>query len=96
MLILGLLTIAGAAQAQFDYVVNNGSVTITGYTGKSKAVVFPITINRLWVNAIGGQIFQNSAGKPTSVFIPANIKSISSMAFLGDDSLNAINVLPGS
>jgi hypothetical protein len=56
--LFGILTITLAlsaqVQAQFNYYNNNdGTCTITGYTGSGGAVIIPTTINGLTVNAIG-------------------------------------------
>src|SRR5215471_1786541 len=56
-----LLTIAFAAQAQFTYITNNGTITITGYTGPGGAVTIPSVINSLPVTDIGQNAFANSA-----------------------------------
>src|SRR5262245_32434219 len=44
LLLLLLLTLPAAVQAQFNYTTNDGTITITGYTGPGGAVVIPDTI----------------------------------------------------
>jgi len=47
--LLPLLTPPGLAQAQFNYATNNGTITITGYTGAGGAETVPDTIRVLSV-----------------------------------------------
>src|SRR5258708_15303861 len=56
-LMLLLLTLPAVVQAQFNYTTNNGTITITGYTGPGGAVVIPETINGLPVTRIGDYAF---------------------------------------
>ena len=58
-----------AALAQFNYVVNNGAITITGYTGPGGDVTIPSTINGLPVLSIGIFAFYHN-GSLLSVTIP--------------------------
>ena len=53
IVLLLLLALPAAVQAQFTYTTNNGSITITGYTGQGGAVTIPDTINGLPVTDIG-------------------------------------------
>ena len=53
--LLLLLTLPAAVQAQYNYMTNNGTITITGYTGSSGAVTIPSTINGLPVTSIGAR-----------------------------------------
>jgi len=51
--LLGLLFLtAWAAPAQLACTTNNGSITITGYTGSDSAVIIPATTNGLPVTSI--------------------------------------------
>ena len=52
-MVLLLLTLPAVVQAQFNYTTNNGTITITGYTGPGGAVTIPSTINGLPVTSIG-------------------------------------------
>jgi hypothetical protein len=63
--LLGLLT-PGEAHAQFLFVTNNGSITITGYTGPSGNVVIPTETNGLPVTSIGDFAFSSGSGLPVS------------------------------
>jgi len=57
LLLLLLLTLPAVVQAQFNYTTNNGTITITGYSGPGGAVVIPSTINGLPVTRIGDFAF---------------------------------------
>jgi len=83
--LLLLLSLPAAVQAQFNYVITNGTVTITGYTGPSGAVTIPGTINGLPVTSIGYEAFYNG-GYPlpydlTSITIPDSVTDIGANAF---------------
>ena len=69
-----------AVQAQFLYVTNNGTLTITGYTGAGGAVTIPDTINDLPVINIGAYAFYNKSNL-SSVTILGNVSSIGDKAF---------------
>jgi hypothetical protein len=55
--LLRLLALLAAVQAQFNYTTNNGTITITGYTGAGGVVTSRSTINSLPVTSIGGGSF---------------------------------------
>jgi len=83
LVLLLLLALPAAVQAQFSYVTNNGSITITGYDCPTNpvALVIPETITGLPVTSIGGGF----TGCPnlTSVTIPDSVTSIGDSAFYG-------------
>jgi hypothetical protein len=56
--LLLLLTLPAAVQAQFNFTTNNGTITITGYTGPGGAVTIPSAINVLPVTSIGDDAFE--------------------------------------
>lgn len=94
-----LLWLSGSpnlVHAQFTFTTNNGTITITGYTGPSTAVVIPSTINGYPVTTIGGGTFSEYVGNssPTSVTIPDSVTTIEGGVF--DESLNLTNVSIGS
>jgi hypothetical protein len=72
--------VAGPSQAQFSYTTNNGTITITGYTGADANVVIPSTIVGLAVTSIGSKAFSGTDGI-TGVTIPNSVTSISYAAF---------------
>ena len=78
--LLLLLTLPAAVQAQFTYTTNNGTITITGYTGPGGAVTIPSTINGLPVTSIGDWAFGDCTSL-TSVTIPNSVTSIGTDAF---------------
>jgi hypothetical protein len=67
---------------EFNYWINNGAVTITGYTGPGGNVIIPYTINGLPVTGIGDYAFAG-CNSLTSVTIPDGVTSIGFRAFNG-------------
>ena len=53
IVLLLLLALPAAVQAQFTYTTNNGTITITGYYGSGGDLTIPDTINGLPVTDIG-------------------------------------------
>lgn len=78
------------AQSDFTYVTNNGTITITSYTGSGGQVAVPNSINGRAVTTIGQSAF---AGKTevTSVTLPTSVTSIATQAF--ENCRNLTNVL---
>jgi hypothetical protein len=88
-LILVLLFTA-AAQAQFAFITNNGSITVTGYTGAGGNIVIPDSINGMPVTSVGDGTFGHFDGV-TGVTIPDSVINIVADAFALCSSLtNAI------
>lgn len=54
LLLLLLWGLPAAVQAQLTFPTNNGSITITGYTGTNGMVVIPDTMSDYPVASIGG------------------------------------------
>ena len=79
---LVLLALPAVVQAQFTFITNNGSITITGYTGPGGAVAIPGMINGYTVTSIASDQ-QNGVFPPnvTSVTIPNTVTSIGASAF---------------
>lgn len=94
LLLLLLSALTGTAQAQFDYTIANGQVTITRYSGTGGAVTIPSTITGLPVSGIGQAAFADCAGL-TSVTVPNSVSSIGQAAFVGCVSLTSVS-LPNS
>jgi hypothetical protein len=96
LILSGLLLLAAqATQAQFTYVTNNGSITITGYTGPGGPVTIPATTNGLPVTAIQGPGgFEDK--DITSVAIPASVTNIQAGEFAPNTSLTVFTVDPSN
>ena len=77
LLFFGLAT---SVQAQFTYTINNGTITITGYTGTNSVLTIPSTIDDLPVTDIGTNAFAYCHNL-TSVTIPESVTSIGYIAF---------------
>ncbi|HVM48450.1 MAG TPA: leucine-rich repeat protein [Candidatus Acidoferrum sp.] len=75
----------------FNYTTNNGTITITRYTGLGGAVTIPSMIAGLLVTSIGDYAFYDCTSL-TSVTIPNSITGIGMRAFSGCSSLTAITV----
>jgi hypothetical protein len=86
-----LLMLPVTARAQFNYVTNDGTITIASYTGSGGAVTIPGTINSLPVTSIGSSAFANSYGV-TSVTIPNGVTSIARWAFENCTSLTNVTI----
>jgi hypothetical protein len=89
-------TLPAVVQAQFTYTINNGaiSITITGYTGPSGAVVIPNTINGYNVTSIGNDAFFEITSL-TSVAIPAGVTNIGNDAFHYCSGLTDVTIPDG-
>jgi hypothetical protein len=81
-----------SAQAQFNYVVTNGTITITGYTGPGGAVSIPAVINGLPVTALAQDAFFLQ-DQVTSVTIPNSVTNVGDAGgFVACASLTNITV----
>ena len=89
--LLLLLTLPAAVQAQFIYTTNNGTITITAYTG-SGGVVIPATINGMPVTAIGEYAFSCNSSLG-GVTIGNNVTSIEDWAFWDCLNLTSVTIL---
>jgi len=95
LILLNLLSLAAvAAPSPFTFMTNNGSITLTAYSGSGGAVVIPATTtNGLTVTSIGPNAFESAS--ITSVSIPGSITNIGSGAFSFCRSLTNLTI-PGS
>ena len=66
----------------FTYTTNNGTITISGYTGSGGSVAIPAIINGLPVTSIGSNAFYYCTSL-TNVTIPSSVTSIGEFAFAG-------------
>ena len=78
--LLLLLTLPAVLQAQFTFATNNGTITITGYTGPGGDVTIPDTTNGYPVTAIGDYAFYYCVSL-TTITIPNSVISIGNWAF---------------
>ncbi len=93
LLLLPLLTLPAAVQAQFNYVIDDdtGTIIITGYYDPGGAVIIPDTIDGLPVTGIGTFAFRGHTSL-TSVTIPDSVTSIGDHAFAGCASLISVTI----
>jgi hypothetical protein len=82
--------ISPGAQAQFDFITNNGTAIITGYTGAGGAVSIPSTLGGLPVTEIQGSGFEDKG--ITSVAISESVTNIQAQEFAPNDTLTAFTV----
>ena len=75
----------------YTFTADNGTITITGYTGPGGAVSIPGTIMDLLVTGIGNGAFYNCTGL-TSVTIPSSVTGIGIAPFDSCAALTAITV----
>lgn len=86
-----LLSSSGAAQAQFTFATNSGTITITGYTGPGGAVAIPSFTNGYYVTAIGYAAFQNNSSL-TSVSIPDTVTDLGDEVFYNCTGLTNVTI----
>ena len=88
---MAIFTTATLYGEDYTYETNNGTITITGYTGGGGEVVFPSEINGLPVTSIGYHAFY-MCFKQTSVKIPDSVSSIGDGAFSRCYGLTGITI----
>ena len=91
--VLVLLTLPALAQAQFAFTTNNGTITITDYTGTDLAAVIPSSTNGYPVTSIGDGAFYDTA--VISVLIPDSVTNIGDSAFYDCLGLSSIAIPNG-
>ena len=75
---------------EFEYIIENGGITITKYVGKKTSVQIPNTIEQLPVLKIGENAFFES--KVKSVTLPKNCIEIDWFAFYGCYTLTNVYI----
>ncbi len=86
-----MLWIQNTSSTNYTYTTNNGTITITGYTGSGGAVSIPDTINSLPVTTIGSGAFFDCTNL-ISVSIPNSVTSIGSNAFVCCANLISVTI----
>ena len=87
-----LLAVPAVVQAQFDYMANDdGTCTITGYSGSGGAVTITNTINDLSVTSIANWAFKDCASL-TGVTVPNSVISIGDFAFINCTNLTSVTI----
>ena len=81
----------GSKTSDWEYVVENGSVSIIRYIGTMAIVNIPSTLENKSVTKIYDKCFQNNT-TITSVTIPDGVTSIGYAAFSGCSGLTSINI----
>ena len=94
LLLLVLLMLPAVVQAQFDYTTENGTITITRYTGPGGVVAIPDTIDGLPVTSIGSLAFYGRTNL-ASVTIPDSVINIGEGALRGCTSLTSVTIGSG-
>jgi len=91
LLLVIVLALPVGLQAQFKYVVDNGTITITEGNCLVGAAAIPDTIAGLPVTRIRFDAFRGCTSL-TSVTIPDRVTSIGSYAFYGCTSLTSVTI----
>jgi hypothetical protein len=88
---LFVLVLTLPVEAQFGYVTNNGTITITYYFGSGGAVTIPSSINGLPVTVIGTNAFLGDT-QLTNVGIPETVTNIGYQAFCYCSNLRSVTI----
>lgn len=74
----------------FQYVVDNGEIVITGYTGTEKNIIVPYAIDGIPVRKIAEKAFFNL--EIESIILSNNVKYIEELAFAGNQKLTSVTL----
>jgi hypothetical protein len=85
------VTLPDTGRTQFNYTTNNGTITITGYTGPGGDAVIPDATNGLPVTSIAAVAFQFCSSL-TSMTVPRSVTNIGYAPWIFCYSLTAITV----
>jgi hypothetical protein len=89
--LLFLSTLPGVVQGQFTFKTNNGTITITKYTGSGGTVTIPSKTNGLPVTRIEFGAFHYCT-LLTSITIPNSVTSIGDEAFFDCTNLTSVTI----
>lgn len=106
LLIVGCYLVAGVPKdrvsaadtytsGDFEYQIEGGYATITGYVGTNRNIVIPKSLNGYPVNGIGESAFNGNASI-ISVIIPENVTFIGAHAFQNCASLRKVDIQGGN
>ncbi len=87
----GIWTATVPINSQLTFTTNNGSITITGYSGPRGLVTIPSLTNGLPVTSIAAGAFQNNFNV-AGVVIPNTVTNIGDFAFQGCYNLTIVTV----
>ena len=87
-------TSTSTIRAQFYSTTNNGTITITGFTGSPGIVTIPDRINGLPVTSIGESAFTGCRGL-ASITIPSSVTTIADYAFSWCSGLTSVTIPNG-
>jgi hypothetical protein len=90
VLLLAIWAHTALVQAQFSYATNNGTITITKYTGSGGVVTIPDSFDGLPVVNIGDLAFQGSS--VTNLTIPSGITNLGNSTFSYCSGLTDIRI----
>jgi hypothetical protein len=92
MILTGLLlALPVVSHAQFNCITNDGTITITRYTGSEEDVTIPDSINGLPVTRIGDNAFSYCTHL-VSMTIPDSVTSVGGTAFNGCTNLFRVTI----
>src|ERR1041385_2786133 len=83
----------GVRSEVYSWSTNEGSITITGFTGTEKNITIPEAITGLPVRRIGNYAFNGQ--RLVSITIPDSVTNIGSAAFYGCYSLVTVSLGAG-
>ncbi len=89
--LLWLLFWPSIAQAQYEYTIQQGTITLTAYTGSDGIITLPDTIEGLPVTTIGNGAFAGRTGV-TRINIPDSVTTIGSGAFANCYDLSSVTI----
>lgn len=87
-------TASAATDGDFEYTIENGEATITGYTGNASKLIIPATLGGYPVRVIGESAFSYCFGV-TNVIFPVGLTTIGYNSFAGCRDIESIEISSG-